>query len=205
MLKIESSAAGWSACPDRFVTEGYRKAFTPEQQLEELLKIKGLNGCGIGWGSLSEKFPEMVDGDHINGGYIDQTKWTFAYESVDWFKNKLREKGLMISTIAPDTYQSPIWKNGSFTSRDPGIRRLMIEHVKMSMDVADGIPGCDILLWMAHDGYDYPFEDDYRVRWNWHSRMLRLQEKRKALDRIQTQGTPHQTVYFRLRQVSLHL
>ncbi len=167
MLKIETSGAGWSSCPDRFVTEGYRKGFTAEQSLEELFKIKGLNGFPLWWGSISEKFPEMVDGAHINGGYIDQSKWTFDFPSVDYLKEKLAAHGVTIGTVAPDTYMSPIWKNGSFTNRDPAIRRLMIEHMKMGIDEAAKIPGSDVLLWMGHDGYDYPFEDDYRTRWNW--------------------------------------
>lgn len=167
MLKVETSTAGWSPCADRFVTEGYRKGYGPMEALDELMKIKGLNGMPLAWGSLSAKNPEMVDGAHINGGYVPESAWDFPYESVDWLKNYLAQHGVSIGTVAPDTYLSPIWKNGSFTSRDPGIRRLMIENIKMGMDYAKDIPGSDVLLWMAHDGFDYPFEDDYKQRWKW--------------------------------------
>ena len=27
--------------------------------------------------------------------------------------------------------------------------------------------GVDVMLWLAHDGYDYPFEDDYAARYGW--------------------------------------
>lgn len=140
-MKIEASGASFSACSDRFVVAGYRRGMSPEEQLDELERIEGLTGIPI--------------------------MYPLEYESVDMIRNRLDEMGKQVGTIAPDTYIDPVWKNGTLTCRDPEIRRKMIKTIKESMDLCHELGGADILLWLAHDGYDYPFEDDYNVRWGY--------------------------------------
>jgi sugar phosphate isomerase/epimerase len=140
-MNIEASGASFSSCSDRFVVSGYRRGLTPLEQLEELEKIQGLTGIPI--------------------------MYPLEFESTEFIKEKLKKMNKKAGTIAPDTYIDPIWKNGSLTSNNPKIRKKMIELIKESMDLCYELEGADVLLWLAHDGYDYPFEHDYRTRWDY--------------------------------------
>lgn len=140
MLKLDSNGAPFSPCSDRFCTEGYRKPLTAIETLDRLSEIKGLNGIGLGC--------------------------PLEFESLDYFKKRLSQNGWGVSTVCPDTYASPEWANGCLMNRDSGIRRHMIDLFKQSMDLAAEFPGSDVLVWLANDGYDYAFEDDYARRWD---------------------------------------
>lgn len=138
--KIEASGASFSACPDRFVTVGYRKGMSPMEQLEELATIKGLEGIPVAY--------------------------PLDFKNTQIIKELFTKYGKSIGTIAPDTYINPRIKNGTLTNRDKGIRHESIQMIKESMDVCAELGGSDVLLWLAHDGFDYPFEDDYTERFN---------------------------------------
>mgnify|MGYP000963948409 CR=1 FL=1 len=135
--KIESSGAPFSSCMDRFVTS-YRDGISTEELWDEFGKIDAIDGIGV-----------MVP---------------LEFESVGYIKNRIKALGKEISTVCPDTYMNPILKDGMLMSRDPGLRRESVALVRQAMDVCHELDGADILLWLAHDGYDYPFEDDYSRR-----------------------------------------
>lgn len=137
---IESSGAPFTGCIDRFVTEGYK----PQISAKEILLQKCLNG---------------VDMLGIGCPRPD--------EYVKWFLDLLKEHKKTMGSVFPDTYASPHLQDGMLIARDPGVRRESIELVKQSMDMAAELNAVDILLWLAHDGYSYPFEDDYVQRWDW--------------------------------------
>ena len=138
MLKIEASGASFSRCSDRFVVAGYREGLDAEAQLDKLSEVKGLDGI-----------PLMVP---------------LEYENLDYIKNRLADMGKAVGTIAPDTYIDPKWKDGSLTSLSTPARKSMISLIKESMDICAEFEGSDVLLWLAHDGYTYPFEADYEWR-----------------------------------------
>lgn len=140
-MKIEASGESFSACSDRFVVSGYRRGMSPMEQLDQLAGIDGLTGIPV--------------------------MYPLEFESADIIRNKLAQMGKKVGTVAPDTYIDPVWKDGSLTCRDPEIRKKMIGMIKESMDLCHELDGSDVLLWLAHDGYDYPFEDDYSVRWGY--------------------------------------
>lgn len=141
MIKIETSGASFSSCADRFCTAGYRRGATPLGQLDELAKIEGLSGV-----------PVMVP---------------LEFESLDFIREKLNRMGKAVGTVAPDTYIDPKWKDGGLMSRDAKTRREMVALIKQCMDISAGFAGSDVLLWLANDGYDYPFEDDYALRFGY--------------------------------------
>jgi xylose isomerase len=110
------------------------------QQLEQLSKIKGVTGV-----------PVLLPVP----GFEDPIK----------LKKLIGEFGLVIGTVCPDIYAKAFWKNGSLASRDPAVRKEAVRVIKESIDFCHTANGADILLWFAHDGYDYTFEDDYPTRW----------------------------------------
>ena len=81
-------------------------------------------------------------------------------------RNFMAQYGISPGTIVVDTYSQPRFAKGTLTSRDPALRREFIDKAKAAMDFCKEI-GADIMLWLAHDGYDYPFEDDYSRRYGW--------------------------------------
>jgi xylose isomerase len=56
---------------------------------------------------------------------------------------------------------------GAFTSRDPGIRRAAIEHVKAGLDLCSELGGDRIYFFLGQDGCDYALEVDYADAWGW--------------------------------------
>lgn len=139
--KIEAAGAAFSPCSDRFVVEGYRDGLSFERQIEELSKVDGLTGL-----------PIMYPMDNKN---------------VNDLRQLMRNYNKVIGTVCPDTYTQRKWKNGTLANRDPQARKESIKMIKESMDLCHDVNGADILLWLAHDGYDYPFEDNYAIRWNY--------------------------------------
>lgn len=138
-MKIESAGAPFSSCPDRFVLDGYRESLSVEEMYEQFGKIEGITG-------LPFLYPAGVK----------TAKEIERYKLIT---------GKPVGTICADTYTQRKWKNGSLAARDPMIRKEAVKMIKESMDLCHEVDGADILLWLAHDGYDYPFEDDYKTRW----------------------------------------
>lgn len=140
MLRIQAAGAAFSPCEDRFVVKGYREGLSFFEMIDEFAKIDGINAIAA-----------------------------FAMEEDEMaaYKNKIKEHGFIVGTICPDTYLLAEQKTGTFTSRDPQLRRKYVQLVKDAMDCCADLNGYNVLLWMAHDGYDYPFEDDYTIKWDW--------------------------------------
>jgi len=144
LLKLQCSGAAFANVADRFVSGGYKgkDADTPyEKQCELFAKIGGV-------GAMSYLFDEN------------------SMHPAD-LKKLVNGYGMRVGTIAPDNYIKSKWKHGTFTSRDPEVRKEIVKLAKDSMDFAAESGAIDIMFWMAHDGYDYPFEDNYALRWGY--------------------------------------
>jgi sugar phosphate isomerase/epimerase len=139
-MKIEAGVAAFSPCGDRFVPEGYRIGCGMREQLGQLAQIEGVTGVPI-------LLPVA--------GYEDPMK----------LKSLMSEYDLVVGTVCPDIYAKAYWKNGSLACRDAAVRREAARAIKESIDFCREVGGADVLLWFAHDGYDYTFEDDYHTRW----------------------------------------
>ena len=144
LLKLQCSAAAFSNVSDRFVSKGYKgeDANIPfEKQCELFAKIGGV-------GAMS--YPYDGTGMHPS----DLKKLVTSY-------------GMRVGTIAPDNYLQAKWKHGTFSSLDPVIRRDIVKLAKESMDYAAESDAIEVMFWMAHDGYDYPFQDNYSLKWGY--------------------------------------
>jgi xylose isomerase len=138
-MKIEASRSAFSSCNDRFM-KNYKKEISFEEQCKILEKIEHVNALPI----------------------------TYSPE-VDPVKRKefLANHGLRAGTIVLDTYSNVRYMNGTLSNRDPKIRKEITQFGIEAMDFCREIGGIDVMLWLGHDGYDYPFEDDYAIRWGW--------------------------------------
>ncbi len=140
VMKLMCAGATFSNMCDRFVDEGYKplmKMPTFEEKLEMFAKIGGMSAIGYGT-YLGEEMDDPI-----------------AY------KDKLAQYGFVVGSCGPDNYTKAHWKYGTFAARDPQTRRDIVELGKRHMDWAEAADAVDIMFWMAHDGYNYPFQDDY--------------------------------------------
>ncbi|KAL7464793.1 hypothetical protein ACHAXS_005132 [Conticribra weissflogii] len=54
---------------------------------------------------------------------------------------------------------------GAMNHPDPSTRRKAIELTKRAAEVAKILGADQVVVWSAYDGYDYPFQVDYREKW----------------------------------------
>ena len=138
-MKIEASRSAFSSCNDRFM-KNYKEDIPFEKQMEILRDIKHVNAIPV-------TYDPAIDPKQ-------RQKFMAQY-------------GIEPGTVVVDTYSQARYAKGTLTSRDHGLRREFIEKSKAAMDYCKEIGGVDIMLWLAHDGYDYPFEDDYIERYGY--------------------------------------
>lgn len=138
-MKIEASRSAFSSCNDRFV-KNYKEDIPLEKQLEILQSI-----------------------DHVKAIPV-----TYERE-VDPFNRKamMDRYGIAPGTIVLNTYSDPRIAGGTLSNRDFRIREEFTQKAKEAMDFCNAIGGVDVMLWLGHDGYDYPFEDNYNIRHGW--------------------------------------
>ena len=138
-MKIEASRSAFSSCNDRFM-KNYKQDVPLEKQLEILQSIEHVNAIPV------------------------------TYErDVDPIKRKEMMAGFGIApgTIVVNTYSEARIAGGTLSNRDPAIRAEFTQKAKEAMDFCKAIGGVDVMLWLGHDGFDYPFEDDYNTRYGW--------------------------------------
>ncbi|HEY3344146.1 MAG TPA: sugar phosphate isomerase/epimerase family protein [Anaerolineaceae bacterium] len=81
-------------------------------------------------------------------------------------KAALDHTGLKLIAILPLTY-SDRYHKGSLGSPDAKVRRMAIDEMKQTMDLAAEM-GCPFVgQWPGQDGWDYFFEMDYRKLYEW--------------------------------------
>ena len=142
-LKICGNSAPFSNMVDRFVNGGYKddSVIKNMEQMAEIYAEIGADGFCTGYDENS----------------MDPIK----------LKEICEKYGLALATCAPDNYIDKKWKYGTFTARDPQIRKDIIKRGKEAMDYAAACGAADVMFWLAHDGYDYPFQDNYDTQWKY--------------------------------------
>jgi xylose isomerase len=83
----------------------------------------------------------------------------------DALVKKLDNFGLKVSNIAVECWSDRKWKHGSFATNDANIRKEVVKLFKESIDFAKAVNADSVLLWPAHDGFDYPFQVNYADGW----------------------------------------
>ncbi|MCE5329343.1 sugar phosphate isomerase/epimerase [bacterium] len=142
-MKLNVDAHLWclGTYAERYVPGGYFDELTVDQQLEIMSKIKGLTG-------LFTFYP-------ITGLPNDPDKYIKKIESY----------GLKVSNIAVECWGDRKWKQGSFSSNDQKLRKETIKLFKEAIDFAKATKAGSVMLWSAHDGYDYVFQTNYVDSW----------------------------------------
>jgi xylose isomerase len=93
--------------------------------------------------------------------------YPFAGEdaTVERVREALRRTGLRAQAITPHLYMRE-FQMGSFTNPDAALRRKAIELGKRAIEVARALGAAYVKFWPGQDGFDYPFQADYRRLWD---------------------------------------
>lgn len=126
---------------DRFNTSGFRSDITTREKLVAARQIVGLDGVELHYPTL----------------FVDDTP--------EEIKSFLDEVGLACSVVSPAMSSDPRWQHGSLSNDDAAIRREAILRVQEAMDVAVVLGAHKLNVWLGQDGFDYPFQIDYRRAW----------------------------------------
>lgn len=140
-IKLASNVVPFMKMRDRFVAEGYNEGFGPEKQLECIAAVKGISGVAYGW--------------------------PCHYKSSAELKKALASHGLKLATLDANIYTEARFKQGSFSNRDPKIRKAAVARTKETIDAAVEAGSPDINLWLGHDGFEYPFQAHYADAWKY--------------------------------------
>ncbi len=144
-MKLNIDAHLWclGSYAERYVPGGYYEDMPLERKLEIFKKIQGLTGISI-----------FVPTDPMPS-------------EVTKLQKLLKEYGLKVSFIEPETWSDRKWKNGAFSTNEAHVRKDAVKRLKESIDLAVEMKADSVLLWPAHDGFDYPFQADYRDGWKY--------------------------------------
>jgi xylose isomerase len=140
-LNVDAHLWCLGAYGERYVPGGYFEELTVDQQLEIMSKIEGLTGLFVFY-----PFPPMP-------------------KDPDKLVKKLDDFGLKVSNLAVECWGDRKWKYGAFSTNETAIRKEAIKMFKDAIDLSKEIGADSVLLWPAHDGFDYPFQADYGKGW----------------------------------------
>ncbi len=94
--------------------------------------------------------------------------YPFAGEevAVAQVRETLQRTGLRAQAITPHLYMRE-FQMGSFTNPDPAVRHKAVELGKQAIEVAHQLDARYVKFWPGQDGFDYPFQVDYRRLWDY--------------------------------------
>ncbi len=138
--------------------------------------------------SIEELFQRAATVPHLTG--VDLVLTPDLVDGFPTVRRMLDATGLNPVSLAVDHFAQAKWKQGSFSSPDPAIRRSAVDDTKRAMDLAAEI-GCNLVtIWPGQDGYDYIFQADYEQERTWfadgireacrHNREIRIALEYKA-------------------------
>jgi xylose isomerase len=144
-MKLNVDAHLWclGTYNERYVPGGYFEPMSVDEQLETMSKIEGLTG-------LFTFFPTPP-----------------LPEDPDKLVKKVENYGLKVSNIAVECWGDRKWKHGSFCTSDAAIRKESVKLFKEAIDFAKAVNAGSVMLWPAHDGYDYVFQINYLDSWKY--------------------------------------
>lgn len=85
--------------------------------------------------------------------------------TVDQVRAALEKGNLRAQAITPHLYMRE-FQLGSFTHPDPAVRRKAVDLGKRAIEVAHALGAVYVKFWPGQDGFDYPFQVDYRRLWD---------------------------------------
>ena len=82
-----------------------------------------------------------------------------------------REHGVRAGSINPNLFQAQEYKFGAIANPSPAVRKMALDHILESVEIAKELDSRDISLWIA-DGSNYPGSQSVRRRIGWMEEVL---------------------------------
>ncbi|MFO8086825.1 MAG: TIM barrel protein, partial [Bacteroidales bacterium] len=142
-LRINAHIGVLGTFNERYVPGGYFDEIEFDKMLEIMGKIEGLDGLSV---------------------------WYPGHPLIDEpekLKKKLENNNLEIADIGPEIWSDRKWKYGTISATDKKIRKEAIKIIKHNIDLAVELNAYSVLLWPAHDGFDYSFQVNYDKSWGY--------------------------------------
>lgn len=128
---------------DRFMTCGYKRNYRYDEILDELAKLKVLDGvelCFSTQGGVESDLEALLP-------LLDRYKFHPSFVNSSLFGEQQ-------------------WMYGSLCSPDPAVRKRAISDTKRGLDFTRAVKAAGYNLWTGQDGFDYPFQTDYQRQWD---------------------------------------
>jgi xylose isomerase len=109
--------------------------------------------------SIAELFERVQSIGSIQG--VDLVADENLFEHEDEIIGLVEKTGLFVPSVTVELFADAKWKNGTFSSADPGIRRDAAAWARRAMDFAVKVKSPILGIWPGQDGYDYLFSADY--------------------------------------------
>ena len=90
----------------------------------------------------------------------------YEVDTVEAMQSCLRRLQLGIAAVNVNIKADPAFACGSLCSPDPAIRRKACDMIMAAKDYAKALGADKVTCCPLSDGYDYPFQTDYRKAWN---------------------------------------
>lgn len=103
---------------------------------------------------------DLLDGIEIFEGNLEG-------QSIPEFAKMVKSYNLEVAAVGVDLSGDPKWRYGTLISKDAKIRAQAVDVCLKAVDIAKGT-NCDrVNIWLAQDGFDYPFQVDFSDQWNY--------------------------------------
>jgi xylose isomerase len=109
--------------------------------------------------SVAELFERVASIEGI--GAVDLVADRSLYEHEEEIAALVEKTGLVVPAVTVELFGDPRWKDGTFSSADPGVRKEAVAWAKRAVDFAARVKSPIVGIWPGQDGYDYLFSADY--------------------------------------------
>lgn len=151
--------------------------------------------------TLEEKFADAAEVQRLTGvtpTIALHVLWDLpnGVADVAELRNLEQRFGIRAGSINPNLFQDQQYKFGSLCNPDAAIRRLALDHLLDSIEIAKATGSRDISLWLA-DGSNYPGSQSMRKRMAWLEDGLRTAHDHLASDqRLLIEYKPFEPAFY---------
>jgi xylose isomerase len=149
---IKFAAGHWSAGDfmDRFATKGYY----PEIDSGIEAQLKRVAEAGI----KGVEFHDIL--------FLDEDL-KISEDRLARVKEILEDLNIKVSNVNVNMFTDPRWKLGSVTHPKREVREKAVEILLQAADIARNVGSPSLNFWPGQDGWDYNFESNYGLKFEW--------------------------------------